>query len=110
MGMMMLRLMQLRFAAVALFAAAAVLLTAVSAWAFTKESLQPGGNGNSTFTDPDNRVPNPGQGAQPLGPNGPVVQFGVQQGPATTTFGRFQGDGYNAPPPDPYFRSLGNGN
>jgi hypothetical protein len=34
-----------------------------------------------------------------------VVQFGVQQGPLTT-FG--QGNRYNTP--DPYFRSLTNGN
>jgi len=106
----MLRLIQPQSAMVALFAAAAISLSAVSAWAFTKEDVQPGGNSNSTFADPDSRAASPGQGAQPFGLNGPVVQFGVQQGPSTTTFGRFQGDGYHAPPPDPYFRPLGNGN
>jgi len=50
-----------------------------------------------------------GRGAQPFGTNGPVVQFGAQQGPLTP-FGRFQGNGYNAPPPDPYSRPPGNGN
>jgi hypothetical protein len=107
---MMLQPVQLRFAAAVLFAAAGICLTAASAFAFTQQFLQPGGDGKSTFADPDNNVTNSGQGAHPLGPNGPVVQFGVQQGPGTTTFGRFQGDGSNAPPPDPYYRLLGNGN
>jgi hypothetical protein len=107
---MMLRLMQLRSAAVAVVAAAAVSLTAVSAWAFTREDVQSGGNGNSNFADPDSRTVSPGQGAQPFGLNGPTVQSGVQQGPSITAFGRFQGNGYNGPAPDPYFRPLGNGN
>jgi hypothetical protein len=109
MGIMMLRLTQLRFAAVALLAVAVVLLSAASARAFTQENLRPGGDGNSTFADPDDQVKNFGQSAQPFGPNGPVVEFGAQQGPLTP-FGRFQGNGYNAPPPDPYSRPLGNGN
>ena len=103
----MLRLMQI--AAIALFAVAVVSSTAASAWAFSQETLRPGGDGSSTFTDPDNQVTNSRQGAQPFGPNGPVVQFGVQQGPLTS-FGRFQGNGDNAPPPDPYSHPLGNGN
>jgi hypothetical protein len=106
----MLRLMQVRFATLALFAVAAVSLTAASAWAFTQENLSTTGVGSSTFADPDNPVRNFGRGAQPFGPNGPVVQFGAQQGPLTP-FGRFQGSGFNnAPPPDPYSRPLGNGN
>lgn len=105
----MLRLIQLRFAVVALFAAAVVSLTAASAWAFTQDTIRPGGNGNSTFADPDNQVTNPGQGAQPFGQNGPTVQFGIQQAP-TTPFGFFQGNGANPSPPDYYSRPLGNGN
>ncbi len=109
----MLRLTQLRFAAVALIAATAVSLTAASAWAFSQENLGAGGAGNSTFADPDDQFTNSAQGAHPFGPSGPVVQFGVQQGPLTP-FGRFQGDGYNASPqdslPDRYSRPLGNGN
>jgi hypothetical protein len=108
MGIVMLRLMQLRFVAVALLAAAVVSLTAASAWAFTQETVQPGGDGHSTFTDPDSQFTNSGQGAQPFGPNGPVVQFGVHQGPLTPFTG-FQGNDNNASPPDPYFRPL-NGN
>jgi hypothetical protein len=106
----MLRLTQLRFATLALFAVAAVSLTAVPARAFTQQNLSAGGGGSSTFADPDDQVKKFGRGAQPFGPNGPVVQFGAQQGPLTP-FGRFQGSGFNnAPPPDPYSRPLGNGN
>jgi hypothetical protein len=108
MGITMLRL-QLRFAAVALFAAAIVASTAPSAWAFNQETLRPSGGSSSTFTDPDEQVTNSRQGAQPFGPSGPTVQFGVQQGPLTP-FGRFQGNSDNASPPDPYYRPPGNGN
>jgi hypothetical protein len=107
MGITMFRL-QLRFAAVALFAAAVVASTAHSAWAFSQETLRPSAGSSSTFADPDDQVTNSRQGAQPFGPSGPVVQFGVQQGPLTP-FGRFQGND-NASPPDPYYRPLGNGN
>jgi hypothetical protein len=107
------RLMQLRFAAIVLIAAAVVSLTAASAWAFSQENLQPGGTGNSTFADPDDQFTNSTQGAHPFGPNGPVVQFGVQQGPLTP-YGRLDGNGYTTSPPDhlpdPYYRPLGNGN
>jgi hypothetical protein len=105
----MLRLMRLQFAAVVVLTAGAVSLTAASAWAFSKESVSPSGNGNATFSDPDDQITTSGQGAHPFGLNGPTVQFGAQQGPSTTTFGHFQGDGYKASPPDPYFRPL-NGN
>jgi hypothetical protein len=109
----MLRMMQLRFAAGALITAAAVALAAGSAWAFSQENLQPSGNGNATFADPDDQFTNSGQGAHLFGPNGPVVQFGVQQGPLSP-FGGLQGNGYNTSspdaPPDPYSRPLGNGN
>ena len=67
--------------------------------------------GNYSFGDPDKQVTDPnnqssGQGARPFSSNGPTVQFGIQQGPVTT-FGR--GNSYNSTP-DPYYRSLLNGN
>jgi hypothetical protein len=107
-----------RFAAVALFAAAAVSLTAAPASAFTQQLLQPGGSTGATLADPDNQLTNSGQGqdqdqsqgVKPLGQNGPVVQFGVQQGPVST-FGGFGGSGFNAAsPPDPYYGGLNNRN
>jgi hypothetical protein len=101
----MLRLMQLLLAA-GLLAAGVVSLTAASAWAFTRENVLSGSDGNYTFTDPDNKDShNSGPGVHPFGSNGPVVQFGVQQG--TGSFGR--SNNYNTSPPDPYFRSLLNG-
>jgi hypothetical protein len=110
---MMLRLMQLHVAAVAL-AIAAVFMSAPAARAFTQENLNSSGYG-SKFADPDDQVKNFGQGATPFGQNGPIVQFGAQQGPgagsAYSPFNRFQGGGMNyGPPPDPYSRPLGNGN
>jgi hypothetical protein len=109
MGGMMIRFMRFRFAAVVFFAAAVVSFTAASASAFTLETVRPAGDGNSTFADPDNHVTNSGQGVQ-LGPNGPVLQFGVQQGPVSS-FGRFQSNDYNtSSTPDPYYGSLSNHN
>jgi hypothetical protein len=92
----------------ALFAAGMVSLSAAAAWAFTRENVLPDG-GNYSFDDPDKRPANSDNhntspGSRPFGSNGPVVQFGVQQGPVST-FG--QSNRYTTP--DPYFRPL-NGN
>jgi hypothetical protein len=100
---------QFRFAMFALLTVAAVSWTAVSALAFSQENLSISGGGSSTFAAPDDQFSNFGRGARPFGSSGPSVQFGAQQG-QLTPFGRFQGNGYNAPPPDPYSRPLGNGN
>src|ERR1700757_219605 len=100
----MLRLMQLPLAA-GLVAASLASLSAASAWAFTRENVLSGSDSNYTFTDPDSKDSrNSGPGVRPLGSNGPVVQFGVQQG---SSFGR--GNNYNTSPPAPYYRSLLNG-
>ena len=100
---------QFRFAMFALLTVAAVSWTAVSALAFSQENLSISGGGSSTFDAPDDQFSNFGRGARPFGSSGPSVQFGAQQG-QLAPFGRFQGNGYNAPPPDPYSRPLGNGN
>jgi hypothetical protein len=77
------RWMQLRFSAIALFAAAAGFAAssvAVSpAHAFSMESLSTNGGNTTRFADPDERVKNFGQGAQPFGQTGPTVQFGGGQ-------------------------------
>ena len=111
---MTLRLTQLRFAALAL-GIAAVALAGPPARAFTQENLNTNQNGASRFGDPDDQVKNFGQGGTQLfGPNGPTVQFGAQQGQGPyspySPFNRFQGNGFNNPPPDPYSRPFGNGN
>ena len=103
----MFQLTQLRFTACALFAVAVVLLTAASVQAFTLEDLRAGGGSNSNFADSDNQIRNFDRGAQPFGPNGPVVQFGVQQGPSTS-FSRFRGNDFNTPAEDPYSLMLRN--
>jgi hypothetical protein len=99
----------MRSMAVGLLAASLVLLTAASAWAFSRENVLPDG-GNYSFGDPDKQPTtsdnhSSSQSNRPFGPSGPVVQFGVQQGPIST-FG--QSDRYRTP--DPYYRSLQNGN
>jgi hypothetical protein len=97
---MTLRLTQLRFAAAAFFAVtsaiAVVSLTGASARAFTMETLSTGGN-STRFADPDERVKNFGQGSQPFGQNGPIVQFGGGgQSPPYRSFGP---RGYAPPQP-----------
>jgi hypothetical protein len=92
--------------AVGLFTVGLFLLTAASAWAFSRENVLPDG-GNYSFSDPDKQPTTSdnqtsSQGARPFGSSGPVVQFGVQQG---SGFG--QSNRYSTP--DPYFRPL-NGN
>ena len=101
----MFQLTQLLFTACALFAA--VLLAASSVQAFTLEDLRSAGGSNSPFVDSDNQIRNSDRRAQPFGPSGPVVQFGVQQGPSTP-FSRFRGNGFNTPVPDPYTLMLRN--
>jgi len=92
--------------AVGLFAVGLFLLTAASAWAFSRENVLPDG-GNYSFSDPDKQPTTsdnqtPSQGARPFGSSGPVAQFGIQQG---SGFG--QSNRHSTP--DPYFRPL-NGN
>ncbi len=52
----MFRSTQLRFAAIVMFAVAAVSLTAASARAFSQGNGGTGEGGNSTFADPDEQV------------------------------------------------------
>jgi hypothetical protein len=92
-----------------LFAAGILLSTAASAWAFSQQIVSPDG-GNYSFGDPDKQPTtsdnkSSSQGAKPFGSNGPAVQFGIQQGPMSTLG---QSNRYNTP--DPYYRSLQNGN
>jgi hypothetical protein len=104
----MLRLTQLHLVAIVL--AIAAVAAAAPARAFTQENLSAGQGGNR-FADPDDQVNNFGQGATPFGSHGPVVQFGVQQGPGVySPFNRFQGSSINSgPAPLPFSRPLGNG-
>jgi hypothetical protein len=97
-----------------LFAAAVLLFTTASAWAFSQQSVGPGGDGNSTFTDPDEQLTGPEQltdslkSVRPFDSNGPAMQFGVQQQGTLIPFGG--GNGYTTSAPDAYYRPLRNGN
>ena len=51
--------MMLRYRlAFGLFAGGILLLTAASAWAFSQQSVGPGGDGSSSFADPDDQIMN----------------------------------------------------
>ena len=103
MGNAMFRSMQLRFAMIALFAVAAVSLTAASARAFSQGNGGAGEGGSSTFADPDDQVNifGYGAGAEQFEPSG-AAQIGVQQG-QVTPFKHFQNSGLGLPP-DPLSR------
>ena len=94
---MTLRLTQLRFATLAVFAAATALaassVAVSSARAFTMENMSTNGGNTTRFADPHDRVKNfESQGTRPFGQNGPIVTFGAGQ-----PYGRpFHG---YAPPP-----------
>jgi hypothetical protein len=63
----------------ALVAAGILLLTAPSAWAFSPQNGA-GGDGNSSFTDPDDQITNNfAQGVQRLDSPEQSMQLGVQQ-------------------------------
>jgi hypothetical protein len=59
----------------ALVAAGILLLTAPSAWAFSQQNAGSGGDGNSSFTDPDDQITN-NFGVRS---NEQRMQLGVQQ-------------------------------
>jgi hypothetical protein len=93
----MFRATQLRSAAIALFAVAAVLPTAPCAHAFGQGNGGSGEGDSSTFSDPDQQVNIFGfdQGVQPSGLNG-SVQLGPQQG-RLIPFKHFQSNGLTSP-------------
>ncbi len=62
----------------ALLAVGIVLLAAPSAWAFSLQNAGAGGDGNTSFIDPDDQITN-SFGARPLGSNEQSMQLGVQQ-------------------------------
>jgi hypothetical protein len=99
----MFRSTQLRFAAIVLFAVAAVSLAAASAQAFSQGNGGTGEGSNSTFADPDDQINIFGQKgeAQAFGSNGPV-QFDPQRS-KLTPFKDFQSNGLTTPP-DPLSR------
>jgi hypothetical protein len=112
----MIRFVRLRFAAVAMIAAAIIASTTAPGWAFTQQMLAPGGNGNYNFnySDPDHPGTG-GQNALPSDPNSPGFHFGIDQGQSGPFSGFQSGNhsfGNRSDPTDPryYIQPPGNGN
>jgi hypothetical protein len=63
----------------ALVAAGILLLTAPTAWAFSQQNPGAGGDGNSSFTDPDDQIAN-SFGGRPLDSNEQSKLGGQKQG------------------------------
>jgi hypothetical protein len=102
-------LKRLRLAAVPFVAGAIIALTTASGWAFTQQTLNPNGNYNFNYGDPDDKAkfstsPNKSDS------NTSGFHFSIERG-QTGPFGfhSFGGDG-TATPPEPYATPLGNGN
>ncbi|MGC1447146.1 MAG: hypothetical protein WA837_16910 [Xanthobacteraceae bacterium] len=100
----MLRSMQLRFVAIALFAVAAASLTSVSARAFSLGNGETTGGGNAAFADPDEQVSKMfglDQGGEPSKLGSPA-QFDPQPG-KSNPYKHFRFDSLTTPP-DPLSR------
>jgi hypothetical protein len=82
-GIIMARFVRLRFAAVAMIAAAIIAATTASGWAFSQQTISPDANGNYNFnyTDP-NHQPSTSQSAHPSESNGLGFHFSVEHGQA----------------------------
>jgi len=100
---------QLRFAAVALIAAAIIALTTASVWAFSQQTLGPSGNYNFDYGPLDDKA-KLGDSANKSDSNNSGFRFSIERG-QTGPFGfrSFGGDS-NPTPPNYYSRPLGNGN
>jgi hypothetical protein len=100
---------QFRLVAAPLIAGGIIALTATSGWAFSQQTVQPNGNYNFNYGDPDDKAKLNESTTKP-DPNSPGFHFSIQSG-QTSPYGfhSFGGSG-NDTPPDYYARPLGNGN
>ena len=112
MGIIMVRFVRLRFAAVAMMAAAIIAATTASGWAFSQQTISPDANGNYNFNYTDPKHPaTTGQNANPSESNGLGFHFSVEHG-QTGPFGgsqsgnNFFGNSGNDRPPE--LTPLGN--
>ena len=99
----MLRSVKLGFGAAAL-AIAAISLAGSAASAFTLETIGGDSTGGSRYSDQSNSTSTLGTAGRLFGSGGPMVQFGVQQGPQSP-FSRTPGAAFGPSqqtPPDPY--------
>src|SRR6202050_4419611 len=77
-GIIMARSVPVRFAAVAMIAAAIIASTTASGWAFTQQMLSTGENGNYNFnySDPDHQATT-SQSTSPFNSNSPGLQLKI---------------------------------
>jgi hypothetical protein len=113
MGILMVRFVRLRFATIAMTAAAIIASTTASAWAFSQQMLGPTDNGNYNFNYTDPSHPHLDSQSTPSDPNGPGFHFSVEHG-QSGPFSGFRSDNHffdnNDKPMAPdYSRPLGNG-
>ena len=100
---------QLRFAAVPLIAGTIVVLTTASVWAFSQQTLGPGGNYNFNYGDPDDKA-KLGDSTNKSDSNSPQFRFNIERGQSEPFGFHSFGGSSNEKAPDYYSRPLGNGN
>jgi hypothetical protein len=111
-GTIMVGIMRLRFAAVAMIAAAIIASTTASGWAFSQQTIMPDANGNYNFnySDPNHQATT-SQSAHPSETNNLGFHFSIEHGQAGP-FGGFQSGnnffGNNANDTPPNMTPLGN--
>jgi hypothetical protein len=99
---------ELRFAAVPLIAAATIVLTASSVWAFSQQTVTPNGNYNFNYGNPDDKA-KLGEGTNKSDANGPTFHFSIDRD-QTSSFGfRSFGDSNKSTAPD-FYTPHGGGN
>jgi hypothetical protein len=98
-----------RFATVPLIAAAIIVLTTASVWAFSQQTVAPSGNYNFNYGGLDDKAKlNDSTNKSDSNSSGFHFYMGSGQ---TGAFGFHSfGNGSNDAPPDYYSRPLGNGN
>jgi hypothetical protein len=114
MGIIMARFVRLRFAAIPVIAAAAIVSTTASGWAFSQQMLGPGDNGNYNFnySDPAHQAGTT-PSTPPSDPNSPGFHFSVEGG-QTVPFSGFQSGNHfydnSGNATSPYFHPPNAGN
>ena len=109
MGITMARFVRLRFAAVAMIAAAVIASTTASAWAFSQQMLTPNGNYNFNYSDPDHPATT-NQSTPSSDSNASGFHFSVDGGQGQTgPFSGFQSGNNSGDPTSSYFHPPSNG-
>jgi hypothetical protein len=105
----MIMLEQLRFAAVALIAAAIIVLTPAAGWAFSQQTLVPNGNYDFNYGPPDDKA-KLGESTTKPDSNSPGFHFSIESGQSGPSGFHSFGESNNPKFPDYFPRPLGSGN